>query len=173
MLRLSFCARLPRRVTQRRSSSWATSISPPQTSRRTTRGLGFSKQESRAIQMRFITLPCLGGSFDFGPPEDDARRALLVRAAELGSADAQRDLGSLYATGDDGFPKDEALGRLWYGRAAAQGHADAQYNYGSMLLYGEGGPPDPEEAKALIRKAAAQGDPCALHFAENCPDELA
>jgi hypothetical protein len=107
------------------------------------------------------------------PPSEDYYRSLLLRAAELGSADAQRALGCFYATGDDGFPKDEVLGRLWYGRAAAQGHADAQYNYGTMLLYGEGGPADREAAKDFIRRAAAQGDPCAIHFIENCSDEIA
>src|SRR5262245_5849245 len=45
-------------------------------------------------------LACLGDRFDFGPPEDEAKRALLIRAAELGSAEAQRDLGCFYATGD-------------------------------------------------------------------------
>jgi hypothetical protein len=116
-------------------------------------------------------LACLGDNFDFGPPEDNARRALLVRAAELGSADAQRDLGCFYATGDAGFPKDEVRGRLWYGRAAANGHADAQFNYGCMLLYGEGGRADPDTAKDLIRRAAAQGEPSAIHFVETCLKE--
>jgi TPR repeat protein len=141
-----------------------------------------SKDDSRAWLQRagahghpeaLYYLACLGDGLDFGPPEDEARRVLLVRAAELGSAQAQRDLGCFYATGDDGFPKDEALGRLWYGRAAAQGHADAQYNYGCMLLYGEGGPADPATAKNLIRRAAAQGSPCAIHFIESCPNEIA
>jgi len=118
-------------------------------------------------------LACLGDTLDFGPPEADSRRALLVRAAELGSAMAQRDLGCFYATGEEGFPKDETLGRLWYSRAAAQGHADAQYNYGSMLLYGEGGPADPRTGKDLIRLAAAKGNPCAVGFMQNNPDENA
>jgi hypothetical protein len=115
-------------------------------------------------------LACLGEQFDFGRPEDEARRAMLVQAAELGSTRAQRDLGCFYATGEDGFPKNEALGPLWYGRAAAQGHADAQYNYGSMLLYGEGGPADPETGKDQIRQAASNGDAAAIHHLRDLPE---
>lgn len=96
---------------------------------------------------------CSGDQYDFCPPEDERRRRLLVRSAELGYPDAQRDLGCSYATGDYGFPKDEALGRLWYGRAAEQGHTDAQYNYGLMLLHGEGGPADPEAGLEWVRRA--------------------
>src|SRR5207248_327759 len=81
----------------------------------------------------------LGHSFDFGPPEDEAHRRLLIRAAELEFPEAQRDLGCFCAIGEGGFPKDPTLGRLWYGRAAAQDHADAQYNFGFMLLSARAG----------------------------------
>lgn len=99
----------------------------------------------------------------FGPPDDEVHRTLLIRAAELGSVQAQRDLGCCYATGDDGWPLDPVLGRLWYGRAAAAGHADAQYNFGLMLLDGEGGPADPS-GDEWIHRAAAQSDPSALNY---------
>ena len=106
----------------------------------------------------------LGQTIDFGPPEDDAHGRLLVRAAELGLPQAQRDLGCFYATGEGGFPKDLALGRLWYGRAAAQDQADAQYHFGRMLFYGEGGPAEPEAGLEWVRRAAALGDAAAIHF---------
>src|SRR5215831_3122788 len=35
----------------------------------------------------------LGQSIDFGPPEDEPHKCLLVRSAELGLPQAQRDLG--------------------------------------------------------------------------------
>ena len=98
------------------------------------------------------------------PPQDAAHAALLMRAAELGSIDAQRDLGCCYATGEATIPQNPLLARLWYGRAAEAGHADAQYNFGCMLLDGEGGPKEPESGMAWVRRAAAQGDPCAVHF---------
>src|SRR4051812_1565089 len=45
-----------------------------------------------------------GHRFDFGPPEDEAHRRLLIRAAELGFPEAQRDLGCFCAIGEGGFP---------------------------------------------------------------------
>src|SRR5581483_10968585 len=72
-------------------------------------------------------------------PHGSAERdALLVKAGELGSLEAQRDLGALYATGDWLGPRDPLRGAEWYRRAAERGHADAQYNLGSMYLRGEG-----------------------------------
>ena len=112
-------------------------------------------------------LACLGDRFDFGPPEDAQHAALLLRAAELGSVQAQRDLGCCYATGEQVFPKDLTLARLWYGRAAEAGHADAQYNFGCMLLYAEGGPEEPEAGLAWVHRAAEQGDAAALHHLRN------
>lgn len=111
----------------------------------------------------------LGSTIDFGPPEDDSHRTLLVRAAELGLAQAQRDLGCYYAIGEGCFRKDEALSRLWYGRAAEQGHADAQYNYGLMLLHGEGGPAEPDAGIEWVRRSARQGDSGATHFLSQIP----
>ena len=98
------------------------------------------------------------------PPNSERRRALLLRAAELGSLQAQRDLGCYYAIGEAGFPLDPRLGRLWYSRAAERGHADAQYNYGLMIILGEGGPPDSISGLDWIRRAASQNDEAALHY---------
>jgi TPR repeat protein len=112
----------------------------------------------------FYYLACLGDKIDFGPPEDEVHRGCLIRAAELGFAKAQRDLGCNYTTGEGGFSKDEALGRLWYGRAAEQGHADAEFNYGIMVIHGEGGPADPQAGMEWVRLAAKHGDGGAIHF---------
>ncbi len=101
------------------------------------------------------------------PPQDAEHAALLERAAESGSVQAQRDLGCCYATGEEAFAQDLVLARLWYGRAAEAGHADAQYNYGCMLLYGEGGPKEPEAGLAWVHRAAAQNDGGALHHLRN------
>ena len=109
-------------------------------------------------------LACLGDEIDFQPSDDESRGRYLVRSAELGFARAQRDLGCNYATGEGGFSKDEALGRLWYGRAAEQGHADAEFNYGIMVIHGEGGPADPQAGMELVRRAAKHGDEGAIHF---------
>ena len=99
-----------------------------------------------------------------GPPDTEHRRTLLVRAAELGLLQAQRDLGCYYAIGEGGFPLDLRLGRMWYSRAAKRGHADAQYNYGLMVIGGEGGPADRRSGLEWVRRAAAQNDEAALHY---------
>jgi TPR repeat protein len=104
------------------------------------------------------------------PPQDAEHAALLLRAAELGSINAQRDLGCCYATGMKAIAQDLTLARLWYGRAAEAGHADAQYNFGCMLLYGEGGPKEPEAGMAWIRRAAEQGDDPAQHHLRDIAD---
>lgn len=92
---------------------------------------------------------------------DMERDALLLRAGELGSRDAQRDLGAYYATGDWTGPRDETRGAAWYRRAADRGHADAQYNLGFMYLLGQGVPSDPVEGLRLLRLSADQGEECA------------
>jgi hypothetical protein len=89
---------------------------------------------------------------------------LLMRAAELGSRGAQRDLGALYATGDWTGPKDPARGLYWYRRAAERGHRDAQYNLGFMCILGEGTDADVDGGLHWIHRAAMQGDWAARHL---------
>jgi hypothetical protein len=91
-------------------------------------------------------------------PEGAERDSLLLRAGELGSLEAQRDLGALHATGDWTGPRDPARAVEWYRRAAERGHVDAQYNLGCMYLSGEGVPSDPIEGLRWLRCAADQGD---------------
>lgn len=79
----------------------------------------------------------------------------MRRAAELGSADAQHDLGKLLSSGHGGFPKDEVEARGWQERAARAGHLQALVSIGRMCLRGEGGPSDPVEGLAWLEKAAA------------------
>ena len=46
-----------------------------------------------------------------------------------GHADAQYNLGAMYANGE-GVPQDSVKAVEWWQKAATQGHADAQYNLG-------------------------------------------
>ena len=96
--------------------------------------------------------------------EGEERDALLCKAGELGSLDAQRDLGALYATGDWTGPKDSVQAVQWYRRAAERGHSDAQYNLGFMYLLGEGVQSDPDEGLRWLRLAAAQGEGSAMRL---------
>jgi uncharacterized protein len=84
----------------------------------------------------------------------------LLRAAEGGSVQAQRDAGASLATGDwrEGkVPQDLAAAAAWYRRAAEAGHADAQYNLASMLAEGEGCDRDLPAARQWLRRAMAGG----------------
>jgi TPR repeat protein len=97
-------------------------------------------------------------------PEGAERDSLLLRAGELGSLEAQRDLGALCATGDWTGPHDPARAALWYRRAAERGHTDAQYNLGFMYLRGEGLPCDHMEGLRWLHCAADQGDEQSLRL---------
>jgi TPR repeat protein len=57
------------------------------------------------------------------------------KAAEQGDADAQFNLGGLYADGQ-GVKRSYAQAARWYRRAAEQGHAWAQTNLGLMYRKG-------------------------------------
>lgn len=109
----------------------------------------------------------------FPPPAEDYYRSMLLRAAELGSVDAWSALGCFYATGRGSFPRDAALARQWYLRAADCGDTYAQYNYGAMLYDGEGGSVDPIASLEWIRRAAAGGEPSAIHFLSQLSNEVA
>jgi TPR repeat protein len=84
---------------------------------------------------------------------------LLLRAARLGHADAQRKVGVEHATGDGPFPKNLAKARHWYERAAEQGEPSSQYDLGFMMLLGEGGPADVENGLRWLEASAVQDDP--------------
>lgn len=104
-----------------------------------------------------------------GRYDDTEYQRLLLRAGNLGSRDAQRDLGASHATGswngrENSGPKDEAEAVRWYRLAAERGHADAQYNLGCMLLNGQGTQPDIAEGLRWLQLAAAGEDSSAPHF---------
>jgi len=94
----------------------------------------------------------------------EERDPLLLKAGELGSLEAQRDLGAYFATGDWTGPKDPVLAIQWYRRAAERGQSDAQYNLGFMYVLGEGIQSDSEEGLRWLRLAAAQGEGAAMRL---------
>jgi TPR repeat protein len=61
--------------------------------------------------------------------------------AEQGHAEAQYNLGGMYAEGR-GVPQDYGEAAKWFRKAAEQGHAEAQYNLGGMYFRGRGVPRD-------------------------------
>ena len=94
-----------------------------------------------------------------GPLQGDALIAAFLQLAEQGDANAQLLLGSLYDTGQQGVPEDDAEAVRWYRLAAEQGLAEAQVNLGVMYDNGEGVPEDKAEAARWYRLAAEQGHP--------------
>ena len=90
-------------------------------------------------------------------PHSDSREA-----AEQGLAEAQFDLGWMYAQGR-GVIRDDAAAAKWYRKAADQGFSHAQYSL--AVLYSEGRGVAQNYATALkwYRKASDQGDVMALY----------
>jgi hypothetical protein len=86
----------------------------------------------------------------------------LVRDAIIGRADAENDLGTLFALGTD-VPRSFEQAAFWYRRAADQGVASAAYNLGVLLERGLGVPRDPAAALARFRQAADTGHAGALN----------
>lgn len=80
----------------------------------------------------------------------------LKPLAARGNADAQANLGFLYAHGH-GLPQDYKEAGAWYRKAALQGQADAQFNLGSLYYDGLGLTRDLKQAATWYAKAAEQG----------------
>lgn len=100
-------------------------------------------------------LAALSGSS--GAPADPVKaRAMLSKAAETNSAEAQFQLGLMLANGAGG-PKDDVGARTAFEKAAAQNHPGALEWMGAFTLGGRGGPQDKTAAKGYYEKAAALG----------------
>lgn len=93
-----------------------------------------------------------------GQPIDPVQqRAVLTNAAEANSADAQFQLGLMYANGIGGA-KDDFAARSWFEKSAAQNDPDALDWMGSFAASGRGGPRDINAAKAYYARASALGN---------------
>ena len=73
--------------------------------------------------------------------------------AAQGNAEAQNNLGELYAKGQ-GVPQDYVQARKWYEKAAAQGNALAQNNLAELYFAGLGVPQDYVRAYLWVSLAA-------------------
>ena len=87
----------------------------------------------------------------------EMRLSQLQKQADSGDADAQRNLGAMYAKGE-GVPKDATKAVEWYGKAAAQGNTDAQVALALMYREGTYAPKDYTKAAEWFQKAAEQGN---------------
>ena len=119
--------------------------------------------------MNMMALASISGG-SAAPADPVKARALLTRAAEGSSVEAQYQLGLMTADGIGG-PKDDVAARAWFEKAAAQNHAGALERMGAFAQSGRGGPKDASAAKAYYERAAALGNDeakAALKRAE-CP----
>ena len=80
-----------------------------------------------------------------------------LKKAEQGDADAQSNLGFMYAKGQ-GVPQNNKKAAYWFTKAAEQGDASAQYNLGVMYDNGQGVHHDYKQAVYWWTMAAEQGD---------------
>jgi hypothetical protein len=87
--------------------------------------------------------------------QEESIQELRARA-EAGDAEAQNDLGVIYANGNV-LPQNLVQAAAWYRKAAEQGDSRAQANLGLMYATGRGVPRNDVEAVAWYRKGAAQG----------------
>jgi len=91
-----------------------------------------------------------------GPVEDTATATSFKQFQSLaaqGNAEAQNNLGQLYASGR-GVPQDYSQARQWYEKASAQGHALAQNNLAELYYAGLGVPQDDVRAYMWVSLAA-------------------
>jgi uncharacterized protein len=81
----------------------------------------------------------------------------VLKAAQMGYADAQSMVGDGYRTG---YPvaQDLPLAAQWYAKAIAQGSASAAFNLGLMYVDGRGVPKDLGKARQLLQTAANRGN---------------
>lgn len=92
------------------------------------------------------------------PDPEEAAYARQVRTkARTGDADAQYEIGRLYAKGQ-GVRHNYPKAAKWYLLAARQGQVEAQLSIGILYEEGTGVPRDPARAAHWYRKAAEQGD---------------
>jgi uncharacterized caspase-like protein len=106
-----------------------------------------------------------------GVPKDEGQAlSWLQRGAEHGAATRQVLLFLGLKLQAPGRSADERAQSLrWLRAAAEQGLAEAQFHYGRSLNEGVGGPRAPDEARAWLQKAAAQGDAHARELLARLP----
>ena len=108
------------------------------------------------LPVLLVALVVLAG-FQAGLAETQLDVEEIRQEAEQGYAEAQFNLGVMYAKGE-GVPEDYQEAVRWCRMAAEQGVARAQYNLGVMYQNGKGVLEDYVKAYAWMNLAGAQGD---------------
>lgn len=95
----------------------------------------------------------------------------LLAKAEAGNAEAQRQLGNIYAFGGHHVRRNYAQAEFWYRKGAEQGDPGSEFQLGGLYHFGQGVPQDSVQAFAWTVKAAKQGDEDAEFFISTCYSE--
>ncbi len=115
----------------------------------------FDRQHRDKGQFHLWRIQAKEGGTLLSSDEQDALTSWTL--AKEGDAEAQRNLGVMYANGL-GVPQDDAEAVRWLRLAAGQGYAAAQFTLGLWYDYGVDIPQDDIEAVRWYRLAADQGD---------------
>jgi TPR repeat protein len=91
------------------------------------------------------------------PADPLQARAMLTKAAEGNSAEAEFQLGVMLSEGTGG-PKDDVGARSLFEKAAAQNHPQGLMWAGAFAELGRGGSTDTKAAKSYYERAAALGN---------------
>jgi TPR repeat protein len=112
--------------------------------------------------------PDLGIELDLSAEQLNAEgRRWLESAANLGSAEAQNELGFAHLSGEYGLPTDFDRAFALLVSADASGDRYATYNLARMHFVGQGTPRSRERAMRLLWRSALRGHPpatCVLAF---------
>jgi TPR repeat protein len=95
-----------------------------------------------------------------GPKDAAAAIAWYEKAAALGAAPAEANLGALYWVGKD-VPRDDAKAVQLFRLAANKGNTEAMYGLGMAFEHGRGVPADFAQAETWYQKAVDLGLPAA------------
>ena len=110
-----------------------------------------TRRNSRLFAAAILVAACSAPIF----AQQETAEELQAKAAQ-GDADAQYNLGILYANGT-GVPQNDAEAARWYRLAAEQGEVVAQFDLGVLYANGFGVPQDDAEAARWYRLASDQG----------------
>lgn len=105
----------------------------------------------RVFKIIFLCSSLLFVSYSFAGELED-----LIAKANHGDANAQNNLGVMYAEGQ-GVPQNYEQAAIWFTKAANQGITGAQFNLGLMYSEGLGVPKDDKQAAVLFTKVANTG----------------
>lgn len=115
-----------------------------------------AEAEAGDADTKFVLGLCLREGIR-GVPQDKAEAVKWFRkAADLGHANAQCALGTMYYAGE-GTKANSGEAALWWRKAAEQNFVVAQFYLGCSYKEGEGVPKDLAEALSWYRRAAEQG----------------